>query len=69
VGLARLLHMYDEVELDEGGMGKMQAGFSRKWQTWMDKAAPHTTPRWVATGFIMLLYCIRVYFINGAPAG
>lgn len=61
--------MYDEVELDEGGgMGKMQAGFSRKWQTWMDKAAPHTTPRWLATAFIMLVYCIRVYFINGAPA-
>jgi len=61
--------MYDDVELDEGGMGKMQAGVSRKWQTWMDKAAPHTTPRWATTAIIVLLYCIRVYLINGAPAG
>ena len=59
--------MYDDVELDEGGMGKMQAGFSRKWQVWMDKAAPHSISWWVSTGVIMLLYCIRVYLINGAP--
>ncbi|EOD36677.1 hypothetical protein EMIHUDRAFT_70641 [Emiliania huxleyi CCMP1516] len=57
--------MYDEVELDEGGVGKMQAGFSRTWQIWMDKAAPHTAPRWAATVFIMLAYCLRVYLING----
>lgn len=57
--------MYDEVELDEGNVGKVQAGMSRKWQAWMDKAAPHTTPRWLATAFIMVMYCVRVYLING----
>ncbi|EOD11551.1 hypothetical protein EMIHUDRAFT_57325, partial [Emiliania huxleyi CCMP1516] len=37
----------------------------RTWQIWMDKAAPHTAPRWAATVFIMLAYCLRVYLING----
>ena len=37
----------------------------RKWQHYLDLSAPHTGPRWILTLFVVLIYCLRVYLING----
>ena len=58
-------NMYEEeVELD-GNVSRMQHVVGRKWQHWLDISAPHITGRWALAAVIMLIYSIRVYFING----
>lgn len=57
--------MYEDVEIDDGPSGKFQAALGRKWQHYLDLSAPHTGPRWILTAVIMLIYCLRVYLING----
>ena len=58
--------MYEDVEFEEGNVSRMQSAFGRKWQHWLDVSAPHVGPRWALASFIMLIYCVRVYLINGA---
>ena len=60
--------MYEEVEIEEGALGKMQAGVARKWQHMLDMSAPHTAARWGVSALVMLTYALRVYLINGAAA-
>jgi len=43
----------------------MQGALGRKWQHYLDLSAPHTTQRWLFSAVIMLIYCVRVYLING----
>ena len=57
--------MYEDVEIDEGPTGKVAAALARKWQHYLDISAPHTAPRWMLTGLVVLIYCLRVYLING----
>jgi len=57
--------MYEDVEIEDGAVAKLQAGFGRKWQHWLDISPPHTGPRWAVSAVIMVLYCVRVYLING----
>lgn len=57
--------MYEDIEIEEGGVSKLQANMARKWQHWLDLSAPHTGPRWALSAVIILIYCIRVYLING----
>jgi hypothetical protein len=57
--------MYEETEVEEGAASKLQAAVLRKWQHWLDLSAPHTGPRWVLSVVVMLIYCLRVYLING----
>lgn len=61
--------MYDEIELDDGAAANnlvnAQSNLARKWQHLMDLSAPHTTPRWALSTVIILLYCVRVYLVNG----
>ena len=45
----------------------VRATAARKWQHYLDLSAPHTGPRWILTLFVVLIYCLRVYLINGAP--
>ena len=58
--------MYEEVEIEEGAIGKLQAGVGRKWQHMLDMSAPHTAARWGVSALVMITYAIRVYLINGA---
>ena len=37
----------------------------RKWQHWLDLSAPHVAPRWALSALVVLIYCLRVYLING----
>jgi len=57
--------MYEEVEIEDGPTGKFQAMIGRKWQHYLDQSAPHVGPRWGLTALVMLIYCLRVYLING----
>lgn len=57
--------MYEEAEVEEGSASKLQAAVARKWQHWLDLSAPHTMPRWCLSAVVMLIYCLRVYLING----
>ena len=57
--------MYEDVEIEEGGVSRLQSAIGRKWQHWLDLSAPHTAARWAISVVIMLIYCIRVYLING----
>ena len=60
--------IYEEVEIEEGAIGKFQAGVGRKWQhnVMLDTSAPHTAARWGVSALVMITYAIRVYLINGA---
>ena len=58
--------MYEEVEIEEGAVSKLQSGVARKWQHMLDLSAPHTAARWGVSALIMITYAIRVYLINGA---
>ena len=51
--------------MDEGALAKFQATVGRKWQHWLDLSAPHVTGRWALSAVVILIYCIRVYLING----
>ncbi len=57
--------MYEDVEVDDGPVSKFQAAMGRKWQHYLDLSAPHTAPRWCLSFVVMLIYCLRVYLING----
>merc|ERR1719198_1139778 len=60
--------MYEDVALEgqeEGATDKLQAALSRKWQHYLDLSAPHVGPRWGVSALVILIYCLRVYLING----
>ena len=59
--------MYEEVEIEEGAVSKLQSGMARKWQHLLDMSAPHTAARWGISALVMITYGIRIYLINGAP--
>jgi phage baseplate assembly protein W len=60
--------MYGEGEGSaDNGLGESSAAarlssqFGRKLQHYLDKAAPHTSARWVAAAVLTALYGLRVY--------
>eukprot|EP00908_Phaeocystis_cordata_P019308 Transcript_30817.p1 GENE.Transcript_30817~~Transcript_30817.p1 ORF type:complete len:197 (+),score=89.49 Transcript_30817:163-753(+) len=57
--------MYEEVEIEEGAVSKLQSGMARKWQHMLDMSAPHTAARWGISALVMITYAIRIYLING----
>jgi hypothetical protein len=59
--------MYEDVDMDDGPSSKFQSMLTRKWQHYLDLSAPHIVPRWLLSGLVMLVYCLRVYLINGQP--
>lgn len=38
---------------------------SRRWQKFLDDVNPHLSLRWIATGSLFFLYCLRIYYVNG----
>jgi len=58
--------MYEDVEIEDGGATKLQSAMGRKWQHILDVSAPHTGGRWALSSVVILIYCIRVYLLNGA---
>jgi len=57
--------MYEDIEIEDGPSGKFQAMIGRKWQHYLDLSAPHVMPRWGLSAFVVMIYCLRVYLING----
>lgn len=50
---------------DSSASARLSSAFGRRLQHYLDKAAPHTTARWIGAAVVTLLYCIRVYLLNG----
>jgi hypothetical protein len=50
---------------ESSAAARLSSTFGRKLQHYLDKAAPHTTVRWVVATILTLLYAVRVYFLNG----
>ena len=42
-----------------------QAQFSRSFQYYLDKSAPHASLRWIVSLFSAIAYGLRVYYIEG----
>ncbi|KAF7810880.1 protein RER1B-like [Senna tora] len=39
--------------------------FMRLYQYYLDKTTPHTTYRWIGTSVLILIYVLRVYYVEG----
>jgi hypothetical protein len=54
---------------DEGApptaLERFQSQFSQRIQHYLDRSAPHTRGRWVGFVVALLIYILRVYFLNG----
>mmetsp|Transcript_12331 Transcript_12331/g.29510 ORF Transcript_12331/g.29510 Transcript_12331/m.29510 type:complete len:197 (+) Transcript_12331:100-690(+) len=56
---------------DEGGLEEPSQAqvimhkLQMRYTTLKDSFAPHTTGRWIATVVLFLIYCVRIYLING----
>ena len=37
---------------------------SRRWQKFLDDVNPHLSLRWIATGSLFFLYCLRIYYVR-----
>lgn len=37
----------------------------RRYQYLLDKSTPHTVYRWIGTAIVVLIYILRVYFVQG----
>lgn len=42
-----------------------RADFSRKFQHYLDKSTPHASWRWLGSCCVALIYCLRVYYLQG----
>lgn len=38
---------------------------NQRLQQLLDRSTPHIGPRWLVWGVLLLLYCVRVYFLAG----
>ncbi|KAL8264550.1 hypothetical protein R6Q59_022680 [Mikania micrantha] len=39
--------------------------FSMRFQYYLDKTTPHAVYRWIATAALLILYALRVYYVQG----
>ncbi|XP_042390629.1 protein RER1B-like [Zingiber officinale] len=46
-------------------LAKWRSDFSRAFQYYLDKSTPHTTERWIGTAGFAVIYCLRVYLVQG----
>ena len=49
---------------EEKAPGQLE-NLTRKWQFLLDKSSPHIIPRWSCFIFVITLYFLRVYLVNG----
>ena len=43
----------------------LKTSLTRQFQYYLDKSVPQITARWIALGLLVLIYCVRVYFLQG----
>ncbi|KAG8377814.1 hypothetical protein BUALT_Bualt08G0072800 [Buddleja alternifolia] len=46
-------------------LGKWRNDFSRAFQYYLDRSAPHTVNRWLGTVAAAAIYVLRVYYVQG----
>ncbi|XP_026662190.1 protein RER1A-like isoform X2 [Phoenix dactylifera] len=44
---------------------KWKNDFSRAFQYYLDRSTPHTVERWLGTLGVAVIYCLRVYYVQG----
>jgi len=44
---------------------RLKRSLARQWQVYMDWSVPHLTARWLFLGFLLFVYCLRVYLVQG----
>jgi len=59
--------MMMEGEDDTGSQSfdHQQAQFKRVVQYWMDKSTIHVVPRWCIFGLLLILFFLRIYYVQG----
>ncbi|KAF9360926.1 retention in endoplasmic reticulum protein 1 [Mortierella sp. NVP85] len=50
---------------EEGAFWAQKTAIERRYQIVLDKVTPHTAERWAFTGFVLLIYFIRVLYAQG----
>eukprot|EP00227_Mantoniella_beaufortii_P005762 CAMPEP_0197615340 /NCGR_PEP_ID=MMETSP1326-20131121/59980_1 /TAXON_ID=1155430 /ORGANISM="Genus nov. species nov., Strain RCC2288" /LENGTH=180 /DNA_ID=CAMNT_0043184221 /DNA_START=196 /DNA_END=738 /DNA_ORIENTATION=+ len=48
-----------------GKLAQLQGAVGRKFQVMLDKSVPHIGQRWIAFCVVVLIYLIRIYFLDG----
>lgn len=46
-------------------LAKWRNDFSRAFQYYLDRSTPHTVGRWLGTLGVGVIYCLRVYYVQG----
>jgi hypothetical protein len=46
-------------------VAKFNHEIGRRYQHLLDTASPHVKGRWTFTAVFFLIYCVRVYFLEG----
>ncbi|XP_010906341.1 protein RER1B [Elaeis guineensis] len=46
-------------------LAKWRNDFSRAFQYYLDRSTPHTLGRWLGTLGVAVIYCLRVYYVQG----
>jgi hypothetical protein len=59
--------MQSEDEPNGGAQSAAQtsANIKRAIQYWLDKSTIHVVPRWIGFGVLLLLFFLRIYFVQG----
>ena len=55
----------DNVGLGTASVNQFWIDVSRRYQYYLDKTTPHAIYRWIGSAVIVLIYILRVYYIQG----
>ncbi|KAL6517310.1 Protein rer1b [Orobanche minor] len=55
----------DGTSLAASSLNQRRHEASKIFQYYLDKSTPHALYRWIGTFFLLLLYAVRVYFVQG----
>ncbi|WOK94184.1 hypothetical protein Cni_G02886 [Canna indica] len=55
----------DDAAVASVPLAKWKSDFSRAFQYYLDRSTPHTIGRWLGTAAVVVIYFLRVYFVQG----
>ena len=57
--------LLDDAAEEPSWADRLDAAVSQQWQVLLDKSVPYFGRRWALAAVVALIYCIRVYLIQG----
>ena len=57
--------MNEEANGPPSFLENLRFSFERKWQEYKDRSTIYTKGRWGSFAALLLIYCVRVYMLNG----